>query len=73
MDAQSQSEHPIEKGISRRKLAQVLAAGAVAATAGTPAFAQQQTSSMLVMAIAKTKLRCLAVCFTKLEYVPSIC
>ena len=46
MDAQSQSEHPIGKGISRRKLAQVLAAGAVAATAGTPAFAQQQTSSM---------------------------
>src|SRR5467141_13903 len=46
MDAQSQSEHPIGKGISRRKVAQVLAAGAVAATAGTPAFAQQQTSSM---------------------------
>src|SRR5216117_99162 len=50
MDAQSQSEHPksehpIGKGISRRTLAQVLAAGAVAATAGTPAFAQQ-TSSM---------------------------
>ena len=35
MDAQSQSEHPIGKGISRRTLAQVLAAGAVAATAGT--------------------------------------
>ena len=46
MDAQSQSEHPIGKGISRRKLAQVLAAGTAAATAGTPAFAQQQTSSM---------------------------
>src|SRR5436189_606093 len=45
MDAQSQSEHPIGKGISRRTLAQVLAAGAVAATAGTPALAQQ-TSSM---------------------------
>src|SRR6266853_5472491 len=45
MDAQSQSEHPIGKGISRRTLAQVLAAGAVAATAGAPAFAQQ-TSSM---------------------------
>src|SRR5256884_3547469 len=45
MDAQSQSEHPMGKGISRRTLAQVLAAGAVAATAGTPAFAQQ-TSSM---------------------------
>src|SRR4029077_3059810 len=45
MDPQSKSEHPIGKGISRRKLAQVLAAGAVAATAGTPAFAQQ-TSSM---------------------------
>src|SRR5213594_2802973 len=45
MDPQSQSEHPIGKGISRRTLAQVLAAGAVAATAGTPAFAQQ-TSSM---------------------------
>src|SRR5215510_9742552 len=45
MDAQSQSEHPIGKGISRRTLAQVLAAGAVAATAGTPSFAQQ-TSSM---------------------------
>src|SRR5947208_241791 len=45
MDAQSQSEHPIGKGISRRTLAQVLAAGAVAATAGTLAFAQQ-TSSM---------------------------
>ena len=45
MDAQSQSEHPIGKGISRRTLGQVLAAGAVAATAGTPAFAQQQTSS----------------------------
>src|SRR5499425_1755981 len=45
MDAQSQSEHPIGKGISRRTLAQVLSAGAVAATAGTPAFAQQ-TSSM---------------------------
>src|SRR6202158_5416153 len=46
MCAKSQSEHPIGKEISRRKLAQVLAAGAVAATAGTPAFAQQQTSSM---------------------------
>src|SRR6266700_2683717 len=45
MDAQSQSEHPIGKGISRRTLAQVLAAGAVAATAGTPALAQQ-TSPM---------------------------
>src|SRR5437773_514364 len=45
MDAQSQSQHPIGNGISRRTLAQVLAAGAVAATAGTPAFAQQ-TSSM---------------------------
>src|SRR3989454_9053450 len=45
MDAQSQSEHPSGKGISRRTLAQVLAAGAVAATAGTPALAQQ-TSSM---------------------------
>src|SRR6266581_1222901 len=44
MDAQSQSEHPIGKGISRRRLAQVLAAGAVAATAGTPAFAQQTSS-----------------------------
>src|SRR6266550_3185100 len=43
MDAQSQSEHPIGKGISRRTLAQVLAAG-VAATAGTPAFAQQTSS-----------------------------
>src|SRR5437762_9389374 len=45
MNAQSQSEHPTGKGISRRTLAQVLAAGAVAAAAGTPAFAQQ-TSSM---------------------------
>src|SRR5438046_1427164 len=45
MDAQSQSEHPIGKGISRRTLAKVLAAGAVAAAAGTHAFAQQ-TSSM---------------------------
>src|SRR5919197_14768 len=45
MDAQSQSDHPIGKGISRRTLAQFLAAGFVAATAGTPAFAQQ-TSSM---------------------------
>src|SRR5213080_4905442 len=45
MDAQSQSEYPIGKVISRRTLAQVLAAGAVAATSGTPAFAQQ-TSSM---------------------------
>jgi len=44
VDAQSQSEHPIGKGISRRKLAQVLAAGAVAATAGTPSFAQQTSS-----------------------------
>jgi hypothetical protein len=45
MDAQSQSEHPLGKEISRRTLAQVFAAGAVATTAGTPAFAQQ-TSSM---------------------------
>ena len=46
MDAKSQSEHPIGKGISRRTLGQVLAAGAVAATAGTAAFAQQTSSSM---------------------------
>src|ERR1700693_6359828 len=46
MDAPSQSEHSIAKGISRRKLAQVLVAGAVADTAGTPTFAQQQTFSM---------------------------
>src|SRR5437660_3757826 len=45
MDAQSQSEHPIGKGISRRTLAQVLTAGALAATAGTPAFAQQTSST----------------------------
>src|SRR6202162_6236081 len=46
MDAPSQSEHSIGKGISRRKLAQVLVAGAVAETAGTPTFAQQHISSM---------------------------
>src|SRR5260370_21262188 len=46
MDGQSEPDNPFGKGISRPKLVKVLAGGGGGAAAGTPAFAQQQTSSM---------------------------